>query len=91
MELNNEMANLERELSLKKEQLQKVEDVSANLKMVNEELEARVSSLNMQVLDAQQEAKATYKEANKAQGIRVQVGFRVLRKLLLKLEPSFDI
>lgn len=66
MELSTKAANLERELPLEQEQLQKTEDVTASLKLANEELEARVSSLNVQVLKAQQEDKAAYKETGEA-------------------------
>lgn len=39
------------ELFFEKEQLQKIKGVNANLKLVNVELETRVSSINTQVLE----------------------------------------
>lgn len=46
VELSTKAADLDRELSLEREQLRKANSVSANLKLANEELEAHVSSLN---------------------------------------------
>lgn len=53
MELSTKTTDLEEELSLEKEQLWKAEGVSTSLKLANKELEARIFSLNMQVLEAQ--------------------------------------
>lgn len=64
------------------------------LKLTIAKLEVDASYLATQVLEAQQKAKATFAvtaTASKAQGIKVQVGFKVLRQLLLQLEPSFDM
>lgn len=82
MELSIKAVDLE-ELALERERFRKLEGVSADLKRANEELEAHISSLNTQVLEAHQEAEDAYEEAGKAQGLRVQARFRVLRQLLL--------
>lgn len=93
-ELSHEKEQLEKtkwELLFKKEQLQKFKSVSVSLRWVNEELETYNSSLHEEVLKAQKEATAAYEQANKAQSVGVQARFQILRQLLLQLEPSFNI
>lgn len=58
------------------------------------ELEACASNLIAQAYKAQQEAEVAFEEvavAGEAQWVEVQAGFKVLRQLLLQLEPSFNI
>lgn len=79
---------LEGELSSKREQLWEVEGIIASLKMTIKELDTQAIYITAQVLEAQGEV-ATI--ADNAQGVGIQVGFKVFHQLLLQLDPNFNI